>query len=569
MTYPSGRVVTHSYADSGGIASDRTDTLVDSTTSTTLVNSVTDNAAGAITARTLGGTITETRSFNSRNQLTGIAADTSSGTLMNIEYGYGANNDGRIRSRTDAVQPEHSASYTFDEIGRLTAVSGGDSSWGISWALDRYGNRQSQTPSGLASGRVGTQTTASYTNNKFSGFTYDAAGNLTDDGPNTYTYDAENRLIQINSSENQYAYDYAGRRVKRTTGGVTTYYFYGLTGLTSEFSTETGVTGAASTNRLQFRVGEQTGTSVMLTDSGGVPRENNRVFPFGEPWLALAGSTNNEKFTTYQHDNDAGTDLDYAMARYYASRSGRFMTPDPEHIGANIGDPQSWNAYTYAFVDPINFTDPTGLCPPETDDKSDCPKSLLAQLLTGIVGGKWGAGSPSTLGSCFDVETLGECVAQMLKMASKEAGQNTAKVSAPAVTRQGTTTPRAPTRGLLGVAPWQGSIFLPFRGKFGFGLEVNATYLPKSNEVCLGGGLGAGGFGLSGGPLVSGNTKSPEKVVMGASLGVAVQLTPFRGAQGIVNSSGALAGPTVGTSPGVSVTYTYTPESLCVDVPSW
>jgi YD repeat-containing protein len=285
VTYPSGRVVTQSYASGSGISNSRLSTLTDSPTSATLVGSVTANAAGAITGRTLNGVITETRAFNSRNQLTHITAANTSATLLDIGYGYGtSNNIGKIRSRTDAVQPEHSAAYTFDEIGRLTAVTGGDSSWGISWELDRYGNRTLQTPSGLASGRVGSQTTASWTNNKLSsGWTYDAAGNLTDDGPNNYFYDAENRLIQINSSDVQYAYDYAGRRIKRTVGSVTTYYLYGLTGLMSEFSTVSGVTTAASTDRLQYRVGEQTGTAVMLMDASGVARENNRVFPFGDP----------------------------------------------------------------------------------------------------------------------------------------------------------------------------------------------------------------------------------------------------------------------------------------------
>ena len=99
----------------------------------------------------------------------------------------------------------------------------------------------------------------------------------------------------------------------------------------------------------------------MLLDSSGNPRENNRVFPFGEPWLAFAASNNSEKFTTYQHDNDAGSDLDYAMARYYASRSGRFRTADPGHVGASLGDPQGWNAYAYSGNDPVNGVDPLGL----------------------------------------------------------------------------------------------------------------------------------------------------------------------------------------------------------------
>ena len=364
MKYPSGRIVTHTY-DSGDNASDRLKLLtshIDAEDPVKLVQSVQDNAAGLITGRTLGSDIVETRQFNGRNQLSRIAAAANGAALLDLGYGYGSN-VGRIRSRADAVQPEHSANYSFDELYRLESVSGGDSSWGIAWTLDRYGNRTSQVPSGLATARLGPQTSADYNDNKrtpASGWEYDSAGNLTYDTARHYYYDAENRLKQIESSAIQYAYDYAGRRIKRTVGGTTTYYFYGLAGLISEFSTESGPTGAASTDRLQYRVGEQTGTAVMLVDPDGTPRENNRVFPFGEPWLSFTASNNSEKFTTYQHDNDDGTDLDYAMARYYASRLGRFMTADPGHVGANVGDPQSWNAYTYALNDPIDLTDPTG-----------------------------------------------------------------------------------------------------------------------------------------------------------------------------------------------------------------
>ena len=59
---------------------------------------------------------------------------------------------------------------------------------------------------------------------------------------------------------------------------------------------------------------------------------------------------------------DAPTDLarSYFGARYYASRTGRFTTVDPGHVGGNIFDPQSWNAYAYARNDPLRFVDPTG-----------------------------------------------------------------------------------------------------------------------------------------------------------------------------------------------------------------
>ena len=56
---------------------------------------------------------------------------------------------------------------------------------------------------------------------------------------------------------------------------------------------------------------------------------------------------------------DAESDNDYAIARYYVNRLGRFMSPDL--IAGDIGDPQSLNRYLYVLDDPINLTDPFGL----------------------------------------------------------------------------------------------------------------------------------------------------------------------------------------------------------------
>ena len=48
------------------------------------------------------------------------------------------------------------------------------------------------------------------------------------------------------------------------------------------------------------------------------------------------------------------------------------MTPDPGNVGANVGDPQSWNAYVYAGNDPINGVDPLGLYVQRVFDTSVC-----------------------------------------------------------------------------------------------------------------------------------------------------------------------------------------------------
>jgi len=58
------------------------------------------------------------------------------------------------------------------------------------------------------------------------------------------------------------------------------------------------------------------------------------------------------------YERDPETGLDYAFARYYDSRLGRFLSADP--MAGAITNPQSLNRYAYAVNNPANFTDPSG-----------------------------------------------------------------------------------------------------------------------------------------------------------------------------------------------------------------
>src|SRR5206468_285658 len=51
--------------------------------------------------------------------------------------------------------------------------------------------------------------------------------------------------------------------------------------------------------------------------------------------------------------------FDYAFARYYSSRLGRFLSTDP--LGGSIGSLQSHNAYAYTRNNPLNAIDPSGM----------------------------------------------------------------------------------------------------------------------------------------------------------------------------------------------------------------
>jgi RHS repeat-associated protein len=91
------------------------------------------------------------------------------------------------------------------------------------------------------------------------------------------------------------------------------------------------------------------------TDSSGNLIGEQGHYPFGDSWY-LNSTTTKEQFTTYERDSETGND--YAMARYYGSRLGRFLSVDP--VAGNTSNPQSLNRYTYVLNDPINLIDPSG-----------------------------------------------------------------------------------------------------------------------------------------------------------------------------------------------------------------
>ncbi len=78
-------------------------------------------------------------------------------------------------------------------------------------------------------------------------------------------------------------------------------------------------------------------------------------YPYGETWYA-SGATTKWQFTSYERDSETGND--YAIARFYINRFGRFYSPDP--ASGSPPNPQSVNLFTYVVDDPIDYTDPDG-----------------------------------------------------------------------------------------------------------------------------------------------------------------------------------------------------------------
>jgi len=186
-------------------------------------------------------------------------------------------------------------------------------------------------------------------------YTYDSNGNIVDmPGVTRIQWDAFDRMIQAtaNSTTTNYKYDAFGRRVARVTPSGTDTFFYDMSGrLLAQHN------GGWTPYKYVYFAGQKLGQytdrlgSVRYANSGGVV---SHYYPYGE----LVAGTNNTGFKfaeTYRDD----TGLDYAMARYYNSGIGRFLSVDSGRTFAS--HPQSFNRYAYASNDPANFVDPGGL----------------------------------------------------------------------------------------------------------------------------------------------------------------------------------------------------------------
>jgi RHS repeat-associated protein len=380
-----GPVYNYSYDSLG-----RPTGLVQQDTGATVVNNVQYGPAGQLLQMQESG-ILDTFQYNSLLQLTRTTAKytANNALLMDMQYTYSATqNNGEITQSQDFVTGEQ-VTFQYDCLQRLTSAATSGPQWGLTFSYDGFGNRLSQqatkgTPPSVYS-------TYDASSNRITGYPHDANGNITS-LPNgtTLTYDVENRVVSANTGESVETYLYApdGKRVGwQTTRGWTYIYFYGVMG------ERLGPYMVDSYGRLQWSGGAPGGGPAyfagkrlgMATDRLGSARGNALAYyPYGE--MEQTAYEDEVRFATYVRDSATG--LDYAQHRYYSSIIGRFLSPDPSLSSNALVIPENWNKYAYVGGDPINKTDPFGLCSP--NDDPPCYSVTLTEFLTGAGGGAGG-----------------------------------------------------------------------------------------------------------------------------------------------------------------------------------
>ena len=161
---------------------------------------------------------------------------------------------------------------------------------------------------------------------------------LTNDGSNTYQWDARDRLVSISGPAltASFKYDALGRRTSKTINGQTTTFVYDGDDIVQEMgdsATSASYLRSLSIDEPFIRQGDTDefyhvdalGSSVALSNSAGIITTSYGYEPFGKT-TETGTSMNVLQYTGREND---GTGLYYYRARYYSPLLHRFLGDDP------------------------------------------------------------------------------------------------------------------------------------------------------------------------------------------------------------------------------------------------
>jgi RHS repeat-associated protein len=369
--------------------------------------SYTYDSGGRRLTMTVAGQSMVTYAYDNANRLLQIQQGT-----QNVTFAYDAAN-----RRTQTVLPNAVAiNYAYDNATELTAITytkGATTLGDLSYTYDAAGQRVSVGGSFARTNLPPAIAPTSYNANSqltqwgAQTLTYDLDGNLTSDGTYTYFWNSRNQAAQVRQGATivaDYHYDAFGRRMQKTINGVTTQFLFDGHNLVQELSGGGAVTAnllsglgidevytrTKSGTTASFLI-DHLGTIIAETDTAGTLQTSYTYEPYGRTTQSGSPSDNSQRYTSREQDLD---NLYYYRARYYATATDRFISEDPNGLGAGATfytsyrgyDPRGMissigfmNSYAYASDNPEMFVDPLGLVPSKSG--GDAAKSYGDQCL--------------------------------------------------------------------------------------------------------------------------------------------------------------------------------------------
>ena len=342
------------------------------------------------------------QTFTARDQLASVTRYSDLAGTLKVGYASYAYDPA---GRTSSIQQQDgsgnvlaSYNYSYDLASRVSnevmdgvsttiaynAASEVTADGTTTYSYDGTGNR---TLTGYATG-TGNQLTSDPSGYSYS---YDAQGNLIKKTLGvsadtwTYGYNNQNQLTSVQDRSTDggtlvlsltETYDVSGRRIEEdrwtaATGTVVTRFGYdgvnvlldldGSNNLLMRYVRPDGVDALGARQSAAgvvawYGTDDQGSVRDLLSTSGSVL--DHIVYDTYGKLVSESNASNGDryKYTGAEYQSDSG--LQYNEARWYDTRTGRWLTADPKGFAA--GDS---NLYRYVENDPTNLTDPSGLAP--------------------------------------------------------------------------------------------------------------------------------------------------------------------------------------------------------------
>ena len=409
-------------------------------------------------------------SYDTAGNVTNIISSNANGTAVNYQYDtlnrlkeVSDPHVGRTIYQYDPVGSLQSYTYPngvnsfyqYDALNRLTNMASSKVLMSLAnYAYDPAGNRLARNSTVQS---LPIQSFSFDANDRLNSDTYDANGNtlvgsapapgaVVGAPPTTLssTYDFENRLTHATTALNSQpstidlTYDGDGNRVRKTVGGVTSFYLVddlnptGYAQVLEELTLNPAnpLLATPAVTRVytyghallwQDRL-DGAGWSASfygydghsnvryLTDALGQITDTYDYDAFGNLIASTGATPNNYLFSGEQFDPDLG--LYYLRARYHNPNTGRFWTSDSLE-GFN-DDPASLHKYTYCANNPINCVDRSGnfsISEVVTAGTiSAATQAIIGSLMRGVVAASYGLNFKESAGAAFDSADVSEDV---------------------------------------------------------------------------------------------------------------------------------------------------------------
>jgi RHS repeat-associated protein len=184
-----------------------------------------------------------------------------------------------------------------------------------------------------------------------------------------FAYDANERQVKATSSYAPDAwtvYDASGNRVATKVNNIWRHMVYDAMGkLVAEYGQPSDGLGGVKYVQQDWQGSVRTATNA----NGFVTaRTDHQAFGgevgYGTGQRSIDQGYNRDASTRQGYgltERDEASGLDHTWFRKNENAAGRWTSPDPYNGSMNLGDPQSFNRYSYVQNQPTNFVDPSGL----------------------------------------------------------------------------------------------------------------------------------------------------------------------------------------------------------------